>query len=99
MVNRPKLKDLIKRKVITPPFKIYAKFKGQEFMAEIDKDGFVILNGTRYTSLSIAAGIVKANISGKPKNGCDYRNANGWTFWCYFDSEGNKQKMTVLRNS
>lgn len=88
MSKRLKLSDIIACGLITTPFKIHAKFKGHNFTAKIDKDGFIILEGKRYTSLSIAAGTIRAKISGKPKDGVSYRRANGWTFWKY--TEGKK---------
>lgn len=88
MMKRLKLIDLIDSGVIETPLKIHGNFKGKHFNAEIDKDGFVLLNGKRYTSLSLAAGAVRAEISGKPADGMPYRRANGWTFWKMKTPEG-----------
>lgn len=98
MSRQVKLENLIAEKIITAPFKIFAKFKGQHFIAEIDKDGFIIFEEKRYTSLSIAAGIVRAKLSGQPKDGFPYRRANGWTFWHYNDLDGNRKKIDELRS-
>lgn len=97
MGKRLRLIDLIEAGIITPPFKVYCCFKKHEFVAEIDQDGFLMLEGKRYTSLSVAAGVVRAKISGKPKDGLPYRRANGWTFWSYLDKKGQLQKMDNLR--
>lgn len=88
MSKRLKLSDIIACGLITTPFKIHARFKGHNFIAKIDKDGFIVLEGKRYTSLSLAAGTIRAKISGKPKDGSPYRRANGWIFWKY--TEGKK---------
>jgi len=97
MPRKITLEHLIDNNIIEVPFKIFATFKGKNFSAEIDKDGFIIYDGKRYTSLSIAAGIIRAQLSGKPKDGLPYRRANGWTFWHYIDKNGNKRKVDDLR--
>ena len=45
MGKRIELEDLIEAGVIKPKSPIHAKFKGQSFFAEIDGDGFVLLEG------------------------------------------------------
>ncbi|MCO7727384.1 hypothetical protein CN884_19320 [Ochrobactrum sp. 30A/1000/2015] len=97
MSKRTNLRDLINAGIIDLPFHIHVCFKGNNFSAEIDKDGFVILEGRRYTSLSVAGGIVRAMISGKPADGMAYRRVNGWSFWEFRDTKGQYQKMYVLR--
>ena len=97
MSGRVILENLIAKNIIEVPFKIFAKFKGKNFSAEIDKDGFIIFEGKRYTSLSVAAGIICAKLSGEPKDGLPYRRINGWTFWRYIDSDGNRKKVDELR--
>lgn len=95
--KRIKLADLIEAGIITPPFPIHVNFKGKDFAAEIDPDGFVLMNGKRHTSLSIAGGIVRATVSGKPDDGLPYRRVNGWTFWRYIDAGGQVKPLDVLR--
>ena len=97
MSKRVALEDLIEAEVIKPHFPIHVNFRGQDFSAEIDKDGFVLLEGRRRTSLSVAGGIVRAIVSGKPDNGLPYRRVNGWTFWRYTDDKGKIRKMDELR--
>ncbi len=97
MNKRVTLEDLIEAGIIKPPFSIHVGFKGRDFSAEIDKDGFVLLEGKRHTSLSVAGGTVRAKVSGKPKDGLPYRRVNGWTFWRYTDDDGDSQKMDKLR--
>lgn len=98
MKKRISLTDLIEKNIIKPNHKIYSKFKGNEFIAKIDKEGFVILDGKRYTSLSIAAGNIKSKINGKPKDGRPYIRVNGWSFWKY--KNGSKiEPMDNLRQT
>lgn len=97
MTKRVTLENLLNAKIIKAPFSIHARFKGQDFFAQIDKDGFVLLEGKRHTSLSVAGGIVRAKISGKPEDGLAYRRVNGWTFWRYIDDNGISKKMDYLR--
>ena len=97
MGKRIKLEDLIEAGIIKPEFPIHAKIKGRNFFAEIDGDGFVLLEGKRRTSLSMAGGIVRAMVSGKPDDGLPYRRVNGWTFWHYTDTKGRSCRMDVLR--
>ncbi|MEM1767488.1 MAG: hypothetical protein QXD86_06055 [Candidatus Bathyarchaeia archaeon] len=66
--RRIKLGDLIDAGIIKTPFSIYVTFKGKDFYAEIDPDGFVLMEGKRHTSLSIAGGVVRAAVSGKPND-------------------------------
>ncbi len=95
--KRIKLADLIEAGIIKPPFPIHVNFKGKNFSAEIDKDGFVLMDDKRHTSLSIAGGIVRATVSGKPDDGLPYRRANGWTFWRFTDADGQTRPIDELR--
>lgn len=95
--KRIKLINLIESGIINPFFPIYVKFRGREFSAEIDSDGFVLMNGKRYTSLSIAGGIVRTTVSGKPDDGFPYRRVNGWTFWRYTNEDGQTKPLDDLR--
>lgn len=95
--KRIKLSDLIEAGFIKPPFPIFVRYKGVGFKAKIDQDGFVFLNGKRYTSLSISGGIVRATVSGKPADGLPYRRVNGWTFWKCKDSSGQIKPLNELR--
>ena len=95
--KRIKLIDLIEAGLIKPPFSIHANFKRKDFSAEIDKDGFVLLDDRRYTSLSIAGGMVRASLSGKPSDGLPYRRVNGWDFWKFKDSNGHMISINELR--
>ena len=97
MTKRVTLEDLINANIIKAQFSVHVNFKGYSFSAEIDKDGFVLLEGKRYTSLSMAGGIVRAKISGKPKDGLPYHRVNGWTFWHYTDDSGKSKKVDELR--
>lgn len=97
MSKRVTLENLFEAGIVKAPLSIHVHFKGQKFSAEIDKDGFVLFDGKRHTSLSIAGGIVRAKVSGKPDDGLPYRRVNGWTFWRYIDDKGEIKKMDELR--
>lgn len=50
---------------------IYGSYKGKKYKARIDKNGWVILNGKKYPSLSSAGVAVRKHGS----------TVNGWDFW------------------
>lgn len=95
--KRVKLADLIEAGIIETPFSIHVNFKNRSFSAEVDSDGFVLMDGKRHTSLSIAGGVVRAIVSGTPNDGLAYRRVNGWIFWRYTDENGQVRPMDVLR--
>jgi len=97
MSRRITLFSLIEKSVICPPTKIFAQYKKQNYEGTIDSDGFVLVNGKRYTSLSVAAGAIKASVIGLPSDGLRYRRANGWTFWKIIDAEGNMSPINDYR--
>ena len=96
-MQRVKLSHLIEAGVFKPPLTIYASFKGHNFSAVIEPDGFVLMDGRRFTSLSLAAGHIRAMITGPASDGLPYRRANGWSFWHYKDKKGELQSMAQLR--
>jgi len=95
--KRIKLADLIEAGIIEAPFPIHVNFKSRYFSAEIDSEGFVLMDGKHHSSLSIAGGIVRATVSGKPKDGLPYRRVNGWMFWRYTDADGQTRQIDALR--
>jgi len=97
ITKRIKLIDLIEAGNFKPPFHISVTFKGKHFTAKIDKDGFVLMNGKRYTSLSMAGGIVRSIVSGKSTDGLLYRRVNGWTFWKFKAKTGEIIPIDILR--
>ena len=97
MGKQIRLENLIDAGIIKPEFRIHVSFRGRNFFADVDGDGFVLLEGRRHTSLSMAGGIVRAMVSGPPQDGKPYRRVNGWDFWSYTDDEGKSHKMDELR--
>ena len=57
--------------------KLRAHYKGEEYRAEVT-DGYIILNGKRYGSPSMAAVAITGS------------NINGWLFWKYYNQESDE---------
>jgi hypothetical protein len=88
--------DLISHGLITPPFDIETRYKGQLLSAVIEADGSVTWSGGRYESLSLAGGMARKSIVGAPP-GRDYPPTNGWTFWRYRREDGTLRPIDGLR--
>jgi hypothetical protein len=88
--------DLISHGLITPPFDIETRYKGQLLSAVIEGDGSVTWSGDRYESLSLAGGMARKSIVGSPP-GRDYPPTNGWTFWRYRHEDGKLRPVDELR--
>lgn len=91
------LADLVSAGVISPPMQLERRYKGVELRASIGQDGKVRFEDAVYDSLSTAGGMARRSVIGSPE-GRDYPQTNGWTFWCYRDSEtGNLRPVDELR--
>jgi len=71
--------------LLRPPVELTCKYRGHDLRATLESDGSILLDGVRYDSPSIAAGMArkpfyKGNLKGK---GCP--STNGWTFWQVHD--------------
>jgi len=79
------LQAIIGEGLLRPPVELLCKYRGHDLRATMESDGSILLDGVRYASPSIAAGMArkpfyKGNLKGK---GCP--STNGWTFWQVHD--------------
>src|SRR5262249_43811716 len=71
--------------LLTPPLKLFRKYKGQLVEADLRLDGQIAFQGTVYPSCSQAGEVARAHITGQRKN------TNGWLFWQYRDETGKRR--------
>jgi hypothetical protein len=76
--------DLIAAGVLSPPFKLFRKYKGQTVEADLRPDGQVVFQGVAYASCSTAGEVARASVTGQRMH------TNGWTFWQYRDAAGKR---------
>jgi hypothetical protein len=88
--------DLIAAGAIRPPLALVTTYKGHQLSARIEADGTVTWNGTRFESLSTAAGMARRSIVGAPP-GREYPQTNGWTFWRYRRADDSLAFLDELR--
>jgi predicted type IV restriction endonuclease len=85
------LKDIISAGLLSPPLKLFRKYKGKVMEATLLPDGGVDFEGTRYNSCSTAAEVSRSTITGRRMN------TNGWDWWQYLDPNGNKLTLFDAR--
>jgi hypothetical protein len=78
------LADLIAAGILSPPLKLFRKYKGQTVEAELLPDGKVWFQGVTYPSSSQAGEVARGSITGRRMN------TNGWSFWQYRDAAGKR---------
>jgi len=93
------VEDLVHHGYLKLNEEIYGKFKGNEYTAKIKEGSSILMNGKRYTSISIAAGTIRAQINGPAPDGLSYRRANGWTFWKRKNRNGILENLDVVRQA
>lgn len=76
--------DLIRTGLINPPLALFKDYKKTHLTATVLPDGGVEFDGTRYDSLSTAAGMARRTVIGAPE-GRAYPQTNGWSFWRFAD--------------
>ncbi len=84
------LADLIAAGILTPPLKLFRKYKGKRLEATLLAGGAVEFQGQRYNTCSGAPEAARATVSGQRMN------TNGWVFWQY---EGAGGKKLTLRDA
>jgi len=72
---------------VTKSFTIKKTFKGDTFIAKVQKDGTIKFNGEVYTSPSFAAKAADK----------DHHTKNGWRFWYYENEHGEWVLLDELR--
>lgn len=86
------LSDLIGAGLLSPPTRLFRKYKGQVSEATLLPDGAVEFQGKRYRSCSTAAVAARAAVTGQNMN------TNGWIFWQYADVKGKKADLKTARD-
>jgi hypothetical protein len=81
------LSEVIAAGLLSPPLRLFRKYKGQIMEATLLADGSVEMREKRYSTCSIAAAVARSFITGKEMH------TNGWSFWQYLDGNG---KPTTL---
>jgi hypothetical protein len=81
------LANLIAAGHLSPPLKLFRRYKGTMLVASLLADGTVEFQGQRYDTCSAAAEAARATVSRRRMN------TNGWTFWQYQAAGG--QKLTL----
>jgi len=89
--NAISLQDLIRSGLITPPMQIEVTYKDRQLTARIQANGTVNFQGQSYTSLSKAGGSAKNVVMGRTIA------TNGWEFWQFIDSDGQRRYIDELR--
>jgi hypothetical protein len=87
------LSELIEAGVLSPPLKLFRKYKGQMMEATLLRDGSVEMRGTRYPTCSAAAEAARAPLLATGQK----VNTNGWLFWQFVDAKGKKLMLLDAR--
>ncbi len=91
------LPRLIAAGLVKPPLVLNKAYLGQQLRAEVQADGSVTFNGTRYSSPSMAAAMAREEVKGGPPPDRPRWQTNGWTFWLFRDDDGEWQPLDLLR--
>jgi hypothetical protein len=86
------LAGLIAAGILTPPLKLFRKYKGKRLEATLLAGGAVEFQGRHYDTCSGAAEAARATVSGRQMN------TNGWTFWQYQGADGKKLTLRDARH-
>jgi hypothetical protein len=92
-VGNVTLKQVIDAGVLTPPVRLFRRYKGHELVAQLLPDGRVEFQGTCYDSGSTSADYARGTITGRRMH------TNGWVFWQYQDEKGKKMLLADARNA
>jgi predicted type IV restriction endonuclease len=85
------LVDIIGASLLSPPIKLFRKYKGKMMEATLLPDGAVEFEGNRYDRCSTAAEIARSTITGRKMS------TNGWIFWQVLDANGKKSTLFDVR--
>lgn len=86
------LAKLIGEGHLSPPIRLFRKYKGRMMEATLYHDGSVEFQGQRFPSCSTAAETARSTITGRRMN------TNGWSFWQYEDEKGKKETLLDVRD-
>jgi hypothetical protein len=85
------LSSLIEKGYLSPPLRLFRKYKGRIMEAKLHHDGSVEYEGQRFPSCSTAAEVARSSVTGQRMN------TNGWSFWQYEDGKGRKETLFDVR--
>jgi hypothetical protein len=86
------LARLIETGYLSPPLRLFRKYKARMMQATLFPDGSVEFQGTRYSSCSTAAETARSTVTGR------LMNTNGWSFWQFEDAKGKKETLLDVRD-
>jgi hypothetical protein len=85
------LAKLIGEGYLSPPIRLFRKYKGRMMEATLFPDGSVEFEGQRYSSCSTAAETARSTVTGRKMN------TNGWSFWQYNNGKGKTETLLNVR--
>jgi predicted type IV restriction endonuclease len=85
------LATLIGAGLLTPPLRLYRRYKGKVLEARLLPDGQVEFGGKVYRSCSTAAEEARGSITGRRMN------TNGWSFWQFDAGPGKPTTLETVR--
>jgi hypothetical protein len=85
------LADIIAAGLLSTPVRLFREYRGQLMEATLRPDGGVEFQGKRFDSCSTAAEFARSTITGRRMN------TNGWQFWQFLDTTGNKLMLLDVR--
>jgi predicted type IV restriction endonuclease len=74
------LQDLIGAGLLTPPLRLFRKYKGKLMEARLLPQGTVEFEGQTFNTSSSAAEFARSTVTGRKMQ------TNGWSFWQYLDA-------------
>jgi predicted type IV restriction endonuclease len=88
-----RLADIIAAALLSPPLKLFRRYKGTTLEATLLPDGAVEFGGATYRTCSTAAETARATITGRKMN------TNGWSFWQFLDAHGKTLTLADMRTA
>jgi hypothetical protein len=85
------LAKLIEESYLSPPIRLFRKYRGRVMEAMLFPDGSVEFQGHRYPTCSAAAEFARSTVTGRRMN------TNGWSFWQYQDGKGKTETLLDVR--
>jgi predicted type IV restriction endonuclease len=87
------LAQVIGAGILSPPLRLFRKYRGQVMEATLLPDGGVEFQGTRFKTCSTAAEFARSTVTGRKMH------TNGWDFWQYHDAKGKKSTLFDARQA
>jgi predicted type IV restriction endonuclease len=87
------LADIIAAALLSPPLRLFRKYKGKMMEATLLPDGAVEFGQERYRTCSTAAETARSTITGRKMH------TNGWGFWQYLGADGKTLTLADARKA